>query len=191
MGRKLECRRLYQSQSGMSLLEVTIALAILLIVSIGILSMGTLAVATTENQGHLEARATEYAQDKIEQLNSLAFGDTQTDTTAFPPASTGGSGLTVGGSSDPNNPVTTPGTGYVDYLDISGQPTASTGNWFYVRVWQISNPAGGVSTCTVNGVANSACLKQITVTAKVRREVGAPAGALPQATLTTMKTYPF
>ncbi len=191
MGRKLEYRRLYQSQSGMSLLEVTIALAMLLIVSIGIMSMGTLAVSTTENQGHLEARATEYAQDKIEQLNSLAFGDTQTDTTAFPPVATGGSGLAVGGSSDPNNPVTTPGTGYVDYLDISGQPSTSGGNWFYIRVWQISNPAGGVSTCTVNGVANSACLKQITVTAKVRRQVGAPAGALPQATLTTMKAFPF
>jgi len=191
MSRKPVYSKFHPSQSGMSLLEVTIALAILLVVSVGIMSMGALAISTTENQGHLEARTAEYAQDKIEQLNSLAFPDTQTDTTAFPPASTGGSGLTVGGSSDPNGPVTNPGTGYVDYLDISGQPTASAGNWFYIRVWQISNPAGGLSNCTVNGVANSACLKQITVTAKVRRQVGAPAGALPQATLTTMKTYPF
>jgi hypothetical protein len=34
-------------------------------------------------------------------------------------------------------------------------------------------------------------MKQITVTAKVRREVGAPAGTLPQSTLTSLKSYPF
>jgi prepilin-type N-terminal cleavage/methylation domain-containing protein len=177
MGRKSECREFQPSQAGMSLLEVTIALAILLITSVGIMTMGTVAIATTENQGHLAARTAEYAQDKMEQLNSLSYGDPSTDTTAFPPTSTGGSGLTVGGSSDPNSPVTTPGTGYVDYLDISGQPSTSTGNWFYVRVWQVSQ--------------FSTNLKQITVTAKVRRQVGAPAGALPQSTLTTLKANPF
>jgi Tfp pilus assembly protein PilV len=55
----------------MSLLEVMIALGILLIASVGIMTMGTVAVSTTENQGHLAARTAEYAQDKIEQLNSL------------------------------------------------------------------------------------------------------------------------
>src|ERR1700726_2315836 len=170
------------SQTGMSLLEVVIALAILLIVSVGIISMGGTAMLTTENQGHLAARATEYAQDKMEQLYSLSWGDTTTDTTTFPPSASGGSGLTVGGSSDPNSPVTTPGTGYVDYLDISGQPTTSTGDWFYIRVWQVSYPAT-TPTCVVSG-ATVPCLKQITVTAKVKRQVGAPAGALPQSTLT-------
>jgi type II secretory pathway pseudopilin PulG len=175
----------------MSLLEVTIALAILLIASVGIMTMGTVAIATTENQGHLAARTAEYAQDKMEQLSSLSYGDPATDTIAFPPTSTGGSGLTVGGSSDPNSPVTTPGTGYVDYLDISGQPTTSTGAWFYIRVWQISYVTTNPPTnCLVNG-ATVQCLKQITVTAKVRRQVGAPAGALPQSTLTTLKSSPF
>jgi type II secretory pathway pseudopilin PulG len=173
----------------MSLLEVMISLAILLIVSIGIVSLGSMAMMTTENQGHLAARTTEYAQDKMEQLYSLSWGDTATDTTTFPPSASGGSGLTVGGSSDPNSPVTTPGTGYVDYLDISGQPSTSTGNWFYIRVWQISNPATS-SNCVING-SSVPCLKQITVTAKVRRQVGAPAGALPQSTLTSVKSYPF
>jgi prepilin-type N-terminal cleavage/methylation domain-containing protein len=177
MGRKLLYRRFHPSQAGMSLLEVMIALTILLIASVGIMTMGTVAVATTENQGHLAARTAEYAQDKMEQLNSLSYGDSLTDTTTFPPSASGGSGLTVGGSSDPNAPVTTPGTGYVDYLDISGQPTTSTGNWFYIRVWQISS--------------FSTNLKQITVTAKVRRQVGAPAGALPQSTLATLKSSPF
>jgi prepilin-type N-terminal cleavage/methylation domain-containing protein len=165
------------SQTGMSLLETMIALAILLIVSAGILTLGTVAMSTTENQGHLAARTAEYAQDKMEQLMSLAYGDPSTDTTTFPPTSMGGSGLTVGGSSDPSSPVTTPGTGYVDYLDISGQPVSSTGNWFYIRVWQISS--------------FSANLKQITVTAKVKGQVGSPAGALPKSTLVSLKSSPF
>ncbi len=185
-------------QAGMSLLETMIALAILLIATVGLLSMGMAAIGTTENQGHLTARTAEYAQDKMEQLISLAFGDTQTDTTQFPacslvtttpPACTTGTGLAVGGSSDPTAPVATPGNGYVDYLDISGNPIAGTGDWFYIRVWQISNPAGS-STCVVNGTS-APCLKQITVTTKVRRQVGAPQGALPQSTLVSVKAYPF
>ena len=88
-----------------------------------------------------------------------------------------GTGLAIGGSSDPSSPVTSPGTGYVDYLDLSGQPVASTANWYYIRVWQISQP--------------STNLKQITVTAKVKAQVGAPQGVLPQSTLVSMKTSPF
>jgi prepilin-type N-terminal cleavage/methylation domain-containing protein len=180
MDRKLTKRwngPLQSSQAGMSLLEVTIALAILLIASVGIITMASVAMSTTENQGHLAARTVEYAQDKMEQLLSLAYLDSLTDTTVFPSTASGGTGLAIGGSSDPNSPVTTPGTGYVDYLDISGQPTTSTGNWYYIRVWQISSP--------------STNMKQITVTAKVRRQVGAPAGALPQSTLTSLKSNPF
>jgi prepilin-type N-terminal cleavage/methylation domain-containing protein len=165
------------SQKGMSLLETMVALALLLIVSAGIMTMGTVAMSTTENQGHLAARTTEYAQDKMEQLMSLAYGDTTSDTTAFPATNTGGTGLAIGGSPDPSSPVTTPGTGYVDYLDISGQPVSSTGNWFYIRVWQVSQ--------------YSTNLKQITVTAKVRGQVGSPSGALPQSTLMSLKSYPF
>ena len=115
------------SQLGMSVLETVVALAILLVASVGIMVLATTAMTTTEDQGHLLARATEYAQDKMEQLIALAYGDTVTDTTVFPAATSGGAGLTVGGSSDPSSPVTTPGTGYVDYLDISGNPVASTG----------------------------------------------------------------
>src|SRR5438874_7738553 len=94
-------RRIRSSDSGMSLLEMVIALGLLLTVSVGVMSLTAIAVQTTENQGHLQARAAEYAQDKLEQLISLAYGDTTTDTTQFPAATTGGSGLTVGGSSDP------------------------------------------------------------------------------------------
>jgi type II secretory pathway pseudopilin PulG len=164
-------------QSGMSILEVLIALSLLLITSVGIMALATMAMTTTEDQGHLMARATEYAQDKMEQLISLAYGDSVTDTTQFPAVGSGGSGLTVGGSSDPSSPVTTPGTGYVDYLDISGNPVASTGSWYYIRVWKIESA--------------STNLKKITVTAKVRSGVGHPGGALPQATVVSLKASPF
>jgi prepilin-type N-terminal cleavage/methylation domain-containing protein len=183
------------SQSGMTLLETMIALAILLIASVGLLSMGMIAMATTENQGHLTARTAEYAQDKMEQLISLAWGDATTDSTLAPmcgpsssPACNNGTGLKVDcsgsntpcGSSDPTAPV----VGYVDYLDNSGNLLAYTGgaapsNWFYIRVWQITK------------LTTNANLKLITVTSRVRREVGAPQGALPQSTLATLKTNPF
>src|SRR5229473_1781073 len=136
-----------QSQSGMSLLETMIAVAVLLIVTAGIMSMALVATSTTENQGHLAARATEYAQDKMEQLISLAYGDgdatSGSDTTVFPATNSGGTGLAIGGSSDPNAPA----AGYVDYLDKSGNPLSIAGGaapatWYYIRVWQISAPAG-------------------------------------------------
>ncbi len=168
-------------QSGMSLVETLIALTILIITTTGILTMGMVAMGTTENQGHLAARTTEYAQDKMEQLISLAWSDTASDTTVLP-IGTSGTGLSVGGSSDP----TAPSVGYVDYLDNSGNLLTYTGgaapsNWFYVRVWQISIP----------DPVNYPKLKQITVTAKVKNHVGSPQGALPQSTVTTLKSSPF
>lgn len=179
---KMSSRPRRTTQSGMSLLETIIALTILVLVAVGIMSMVAIALETTENQGHLQSRVAEYAQDKMEQLISLAYGDSTTDTTTFPATSTGGSGLTVGGSSDPSAPVTTPGTGYVDYLDASGNLTTSTGSWYYIRVWQIDQPAG------------TTLLKRITVTAQVRGSVGGSGtgvGALPKATVVSLKTSPF
>lgn len=179
-------------ESGMSLLETLIALTVLALVSVGIMSMAAIAMETTENQGHLQSRAAEYAQDKMEQLLTLDYGDGDppatygTDTTQFPacppPTCTTGTGLAVGGSSDPSAPVSTPGTGYVDYLDSAGNPTTSSGSWFYIRVWQIDKPTG-----TTN-------LKRITVTARVRNTIGGTqsgAGALPAATVVSLKTFPF
>jgi hypothetical protein len=133
----------------------------------------------------------------MEQLISLSYGDgdppatSGTDTTVFPPCSpqtinpaacTTGTGLAVGGSSDPSAPVSTPGNGYVDYLDSAGNPSAANQNWYYIRVWKIEQPAG-----TTN-------LKRITVTAQVRSTVGGTgsgAGAVPTATVVSLKTSPF
>jgi type II secretory pathway pseudopilin PulG len=164
-------------EAGASLLEVVVAITILLVLSLGLLPLGVVAISTTENQGHLVARATEYAQDKMEQLLALAYADSTTDTRVFPTAASGGTGLVSGGSSNANTPV----AGYVDYLDVSGNLVTSGGSaapstWYYKRVWQITSP-----------FAN---MKQVTVTTIVARGIGR-SGRTPQATITALKTNPF
>jgi len=167
-----------QKHEGFTLLETVFALSMLLIVAAGIMPLGLMAVKTTENQGHLAARTTEYAQDKLEQLMALSYGDSATDTRVFPALDVNGSGLNLGGSSDPDAPVPL----YVDYLDIDGNLKPSNGNaapdgWFYKRVWQVSAP--------------KANLKQITVTATVRVASQGGVGDLPRSTVMALKTSPF
>jgi prepilin-type N-terminal cleavage/methylation domain-containing protein len=172
-------------ERGMSLIELMIALAILLVVSVGILSMAMISITTTENQGHLAARTAEYAQDKMEQLLSLAFTDcdgthTCTDTTAIDTTTNtytlgiGGTGLFHGGS------VTTATSGYVDYLDANGNPlgggATAPANWAYQRKWLITDV--------------SSSLKQITVMVRSRTSVGGPSVA-PNSTVTSLKSLPF
>ncbi len=166
-------------EHGFSLLETVIAISLLMIVSLGLLPLGVIATTTTENQGHLMARTTEYAQDKMEQLLALSFGDSTSDTRAFPATETGGTGLAVGGSSNPQAPA----ANYVDYLDVNGSLLAAVGttapdNWYYKRVWRVELVTG------------STTLKRITVTAKVKSAVGS-SGRIPEATVTSLKTYPF
>ena len=165
-----------QSDQGSSLLETIVATALLLVVIGGLGSMGVVGMMTTENQGHLAARTTEYAQDKMEQLLVLAWGDSTSDTRVFPAAPSGGTGLSVGGSTNPAAPV----AGYADYLDKSGtlistaDGSAPAGS-FYKRVWAISSP-----------MAN---LKQIEVTVTVESTLGRTAP--PRSTVTSLKTFPF
>jgi type II secretory pathway pseudopilin PulG len=176
-------KRTKRSQSGISLIETMVALAILLICSIGILSMAALSMTTTENQGHLAARTTEYAQDKMEQLMGLAFVDVGTDTTSIDTATnsytlgTGGTGLTANGSLS----TTAPTNGYVDYLDANGNPLGGgatrPAKAFYIRVWKIVDDATGT-------------LKTITV--KVAAVTGVNgANSAPNSTVTALKTRPF
>ena len=89
-------RRQLDSERGLSLVECMFALSLMTVVAIGLLPLGVIATVTTENQGHLAARTTEYAQDKLEQLLALAYGDTSSDTRAFPATDTGGSGAHYG-----------------------------------------------------------------------------------------------
>ena len=162
-------------EQGTSLVEVLVATALLMTLMAGLMAMAGLAISTTENQGHLAARTTEYAQDKMEQLLSLAYTDSVSNTVVFPATATGGTGLTVGGSVNTSGPV----NGYVDWLGedgslLGGGTTAPT-KWFYERVWQISTPTAGI--------------KQVAVTVTARTAIG---GALkPKSTLVAVKAWQF
>jgi type II secretory pathway pseudopilin PulG len=180
-----------KSQAGMSLLETLISLAILVAVAAGVMSLATIATSTTETQGHLASRTTEYAQDKMEQLLALKFCDgptNGTDTTVFPAVvDAGGTGL-AGCNNPGGNPPTAlsggslntaaPTAGYVDYLDVSGNLVSGAAVWEYMRVWQISVPTGSTG------------IKQITVLAQAHYEIGKN-GQAPQSTVVALKTFPF
>jgi type II secretory pathway pseudopilin PulG len=172
-----------KSQAGTSLLETLIALAILMIVAVGLLPLAVVAVSTTENQGHLGARTAEYAQDKMEQLLTLSYNDNVTDVTVFPSGVCGGTcGLWTGGSTDPKNPV----AGYADYLDANGNVLATgAANWYYIRVWKVEYVT--TSPLDANAVFT---MKKITVVSQVAHQIGS-AGLVPQATVTAIKTEPF
>jgi prepilin-type N-terminal cleavage/methylation domain-containing protein len=167
--------RSVDGESGFTLVEVMVALVLTLIITVGLLMVDGVATKTTENFGHLSARATEYAQDKMEQLQILAYGNTTTNTALFPAAPTGGTGLAVGGSPNPATPV----AGYVDYLSQAGDILPSGGgppaNWYYIRVWEITSPATN--------------LKQITVTAAIR--TGFAGGHAMRSTVSCLKSFPF
>ncbi|MQA29645.1 MAG: hypothetical protein GEU82_07385 [Luteitalea sp.] len=169
MKTNLRCER------GTTLIETVIASAILLVVMVGLLSMAALATMYTENHGHLEARTTEYAQDKMEQLLALSYSDQQSDTTTFPAMPTGGTGMAVGGSIDPSTPI----DGYVDWVGNNGDSLSGgvtpPADWFYLRVWQISTPTPG--------------MKQIVVVATVKTAL---AGAMrPTSTLVVLRADKF
>ena len=149
------------------------ALSVLAIGIAGLLTLVTVTAKLTEDQGHLAARANEYAQDKMEQLLSLTYGNITSNTAVFPATLAGGTGLAVGGSSNPAAPA----AGYVDWLDVNGNllisnGTAAPAGWFYQRVWAVSNPS-------VN-------LKQITVTTVVAFDLSQ--SELPHATVVALKT---
>ena len=168
--------RALADDAGTSLIETIIALSILATAVAGLLGMVTTTAKLTEDQGHLAARATEYAQDKMEQLLALTYGDVTSNTAVFPATTAGGSGLGIGGSSNPAAPAAK----YVDWLDVSGNLLAVSGTtapagWFYKRVWQVS-PAG-------------TNLKRVTVTTIVAFSMSR--SQLPQATVTALKTFPF
>ena len=190
---KIKAKRLVrtkQLQSGLTLIETMIALVVLLIAAAGILAATTVAIPTTENQGHLSARATEYAQDKMEQLLNLKFCDATSDTTQFPTVNAGGTGLTIGGSIPPAAAV----NGYVDYLDVNGNllggGAAPPANWYFRRQWQVSSLAGTAMTAPCASAAPTTLL-QISVTATVQSNIAAPNQPLPQATVASVKSYPF
>ena len=175
-----------RSESGTTLIETAIAVGMLLVVMAGLLSMTALATQYTENHGHLEARTAEYAQDKMEQLLSLAYGNVTTDTTVFPAVDPGGSGIAIGGSTTTSTPTNL----YVDWLAADGTQlgggAAAPANWFYERVWSVSCASAPAVPCTDTPAAG---IKQITVTATVRTSIGR--ALIPKSTVVTLKASQF
>lgn len=148
------CRR----SGGFTILETLIAIIVLMIAAAGVASVFAVAIGTDKAQGEIATRTIEYAEDKMEQLQSLAYLDSATNTSVWPTTLTGGTGLggamagssTVGGINQ-GAPV----AGYVDYLDAVGNMCAGTvcpsGNpVFYQRQWMIqTNAAGNLKIITV------------------------------------------
>jgi len=122
-------------QQGYGLIEMLFAIVILTIAAAGVFALFGSSMLASSTQGDHGTRTTEYAQDKMEQLMTLKFSDTSSDPTQYPTASSGGVGLTPGGSINPSSPA----TGYVDYIGPTGSPTSSSTNAVYIRAWLIAN----------------------------------------------------
>ncbi len=141
----------------------------------GLLSLAGLSARTTENNGHLAARTAEDAQDKMEQLLALKYGDGVSDTTVFPAINAGGTGLGIGGSLNPAAPV----AGNVDWLaadgTLLGGGTVPPNTWFYERVWQVTQ--------------FSPTVKLMSVTVTTRWAFGK--ANLPTSTVTALKANTF
>jgi prepilin-type N-terminal cleavage/methylation domain-containing protein len=179
------------TERGFSLVETMVGLTILLVVAAGVMPLAVVTLRESENNGHLGARASEYAQDKLEQLMALSYGDTITDTRVFPANDTGGSGLSPGGNADPAAPVAL----YVDYLNAAGALLDSPDGtppegWFYQRVWRIEEVGAADANCPLVVSPARICLKRITVTATVRFAISGSA-ITPRVTLAALKSYPF
>ena len=149
-------------ESGVTLIESMLAAVILLVGVIAIMRLMAVAVGQNLSQGDVQTRVSEYCEDKMEQLMALSYTDVSSNTTVFPPTTTGGVGLSVGGSSS----LASPASGYSDYLDISGNLLSSSTGAYYQRVWSISQNAGGnLKTITVTvGITDNTLVAAPTTT---------------------------
>jgi hypothetical protein len=150
------------TESGVTLIETMIAAVILLVGVIAIMRLMAVSIVLNQSQGDVLTWVSEYCEDKMEQLMALSYSDVSSNTTVFPPTTTGGVGLTVGGSSSLASPV----AGYSDYLDISGNLLSSSTGAYYQRAWSISqNVAGNLKTITVTvGITDSTLVAAPTTT---------------------------
>jgi len=166
-----------RSERGVTLIETMMAALILIVVVVGLMPVFVLGFQTTEQQGDAATRTTEYAQDKIESLVNLSFTDAATNTTVYPPAASGGTGL--GGAMAASStvgavPPTAAAAGYVDYLDANGNLLVSSTGAYYRRQWKISTDS-------------TATLKTITTVVTYLQAAGIK-GLAPSTTLVCIKS---
>jgi hypothetical protein len=183
-----------RSQRGIGLAEALVAATILIVVVVGLLPVFVFGIQTTNSQGDVATRTTEYAQDKMEQLLTLSaqnlssdgFNDGTTDTTVFPSVTNGSTGCTgtganicgLGGSMAASSTVGSipPAAAvkwFVDYLDVNGNLLTSSTGAYYTRQWQVSTDATGN-------------LKTITIVASSLQTLGTR-GVAPSTTLVCVK----
>jgi type II secretory pathway pseudopilin PulG len=117
--------RIKSSEAGFSLAEVLVATVVMVT---GVVSMAGMFVLATRsnNTARNTSFATILAEQKLEQLRSLAWGfdtqnlpvsDTETDTSVSPESATGGTGL----APSPGQALHRNTKGYVDHLDAWGE----------------------------------------------------------------------
>ena len=152
-------------ESGVTLIETMIAALILLVGVLAMMRLMAVSIGQNLSQGDVQTRVSEYCEDKMEQLMALSFSDVSSNTTVFPPTTTGGVGLTPGGLAGSSG-LASPVANYSDYLDISGNLLSSSSGAYYERVWSISvNAAGNLKTITVTvGVTDTTLVAAPTTT---------------------------
>ena len=158
----------------MSIIETSMSGFVLTLAIAGLVPVFTMSLRTSEQQGNVSTRCTEYAQDKMEQLMKLDFTDGTANTTQFP-VSTCSSGCGLGGTMAANSTagsITSVVTYFADYLDENGNQLSSSSGAFYKRQWNIVTD----STATV---------KTITV---VVTALGTFTGTAPSTTLVCVKS---
>jgi prepilin-type N-terminal cleavage/methylation domain-containing protein len=139
---------IWRSSAGFTLVEVTVALALLVVVSVGVVRLFAIGIEAGRASRD-RTIALSLATGKIEQLRSLEWrleldsagaATPRTDTTTnlgVDPPGAGGPGLSESpaGTLDANMPP------YVDYLDRHGRwagaGTSAPGNAVYLRRWAI------------------------------------------------------
>jgi hypothetical protein len=172
-----------------------VAVAILLIVIVGLLPVFVVGIQTTNQQADMATRTTEYAQDKMEQLLTLStinltsdgFNDGTTDTTVFPSVTDGSTGCTgsgantcgLGGTMAASSTVGSvpPAAAvkyFADYLDVNGNLLTSSTGAYYTRRWKVTTDS-------------TATLKTITIVATAVQGAGVR-GLAPSSTLVSVKS---
>ena len=179
-----------KSEAGFSIVEVLVATGLLASALVALAQL--FAIATTANAAARNSTITMLlAEQKIEQLRALQYTfdraglpvqDTETDLAVYPPAATGGKGL----SPHTDNTLQVNTDGYVDYLDPSGRTlgggTVIPDNTAYIRRWSVeplpTNP-------------NNVIILQVMVTRQRNRgtgDVGSVSRGPQEARLLTIKS---
>ena len=178
----------HRLEIGMGVIDSIITLGIVVIVITGVVELFAMAVSPNGPQPNAKIRTAEFARDKMDQfLRACGSGSSVSQRAEHPKSSARSAELpgctdrltaqripVIGGALDTHRPVGR----YADYLDADGNPVPASARWEYVRVWQISVPAGSSPTT-----------REIAIKAQARRT--ASNGVAPEFTIVTTRSFPL